>query len=110
MQWFAINNDLDALIDSLGICERIKNTPIPFSYSLFIKKFIFIYVITMPVAFVPLFGYLSAFISTFVFYALVSMELLAEEIEEPFGVDENDLPTDQLCLTIQDNVRQIFGA
>ena len=109
MQWFAINNDLDALIDSLGICERIKNTPIPFSYSLFIKKFIFIYVITMPVAFVPLFGYLSAFISTFVFYALVSMELLAEEIEEPFGVDENDLPTDQLCLTIQDNVQQIFG-
>jgi putative membrane protein len=110
MQWFAINNDLDALIDSLGICERIKNTPIPFSYSLFIKKFIFIYVITMPLAFVPLFGYLSAFISTFVFYALVSMELLAEEIEEPFGIDENDLPTDQLCLTIQNNVQQIFGA
>ena len=109
MQWFAINNDLDALIDSLGICERIKNTPIPFSYSLFIKKFIFIYVITMPLAFVPLFGYLSVFISTFVFYALVSMELLAEEIEDPFGIDENDLPTDQLCLTIQDNVRQIFG-
>ena len=109
MQWLALNNDLDALIDSLGICERIKNTPIPFSYSLFIKKFIFIYVITMPLAFVPLFGYLSAFISTFVFYALVSMELLAEEIEEPFGADENDLPTDQLCLTIQDNVRQIFG-
>lgn len=110
MQWFAINNDLDALIDSLGICERIKNTPIPFSYSLFIKKFIFIYVITMPLAFVPLFGYLSVFISTFVFYALVSMELLAEEIEYPFGIDENDLPTDQLCLTIQDNVQQIFGA
>ncbi len=110
MQWFAINNDLDALIDSLGICERIKNTPIPFSYSLFIKKFIFIYVITMPLAFVPLFGYLSVFISTFVFYALVSMELLAEEIEDPFGIDENDLPTDQLCLTIQNNVQQIFGA
>jgi putative membrane protein len=38
------------------------------------------------------------------------MELLAEEIEDPFGIDENDLPTDQLCLTIQDNVQQIFGA
>ena len=108
--WLALNRDLDSLINSLGICERIKNTPIPFSYSLFIKKFIFIYVVTMPLAFVPLFGYLSAFISTFVFYALVSMELLAEEIEDPFGTDQNDLPTDQLCLTIQDNVKQIFGA
>lgn len=107
--WLAISRDLDGLIRSLGVCERIKNTPIPFSYSLFIKKFIFIYVLTMPLAFVPLFGYLSAFISTFVFYALVSMELLAEEIEDPFGGDENDLPTDQLCLTIRTNCQQIFG-
>lgn len=108
--WLALNRDLDSLINSLGVCERIKNTPIPFSYSLFIKKFIFIYVVTMPLAFVPLFGYLSAFISTFVFYALVSMELLAEEIEDPFGSDQNDLPTDQLCITIQNNCQQIFGA
>lgn len=107
---FAIQKDLDELVFALGVCERIKNTPIPFSYSLFIKKFIFIYVLTMPLAFVPLFGYFSAFISTFVFYALVSMELLAEEIEDPFGSDENDLPTDQLCLTITDNCKQIFGA
>lgn len=107
---FAIQKDLDKLVFALGVCERIKNTPIPFSYSLFIKKFIFIYVLTMPLAFVPLFGYFSAFISTFVFYALVSMELLAEEIEDPFGSDENDLPTDQLCLTITDNCKQIFGA
>ena len=107
--WLALNRYLDSLINSLGVCERIKNTPIPFSYSLFIKKFIFIYVVTMPLAFVPLFGYLSVFISTFVFYALVSMELLAEEIEDPFGSDQNDLPTDQLCLTIQNNCQQIFG-
>mgnify|MGYP000051740226 CR=1 FL=1 len=107
--WLAVQKDMDALVASLGTCERIKNTPIPFSYSLFIKKFIFIYVLTMPLAFVPLFGYFSAFISTFVFYALVSMELLAEEIEDPFGSDENDLPTDQLCQTIEQNCQQIFG-
>jgi putative membrane protein len=107
---YALQKDHDELVFALGVCERIRNTPIPFSYSLFIKKFIFIYVLTMPLAFVPLFGYFSAFISTFVFYALVSMELLAEEIEDPFGFDENDLPTDQLCLTITENCKQIFGA
>lgn len=109
-QWASIQRDLDSLVSSLGACERIKNTPIPFSYSLFIKKFIFIYVVTMPLAFVPLFGYFSAFISTFVFYALVSMELLAEEIEDPFGADTNDLPTDQICLNIERNVKGIFGS
>ena len=62
----------------------------------------------MPLAFVELFGYYSAFISTFVFYALVSMELLAEEIEDPFGTDENDLPTDGLSETIRKNTEEFI--
>lgn len=103
-----LDKNVNSLIDSLGGCERIKNTPIPFSYSLFIKKFIFIYVITLPLAFVNQFGYFSALIATFVFYALVSMEVLAEEIEDPFGEDDNDLPTDQICDKIKENVNEIF--
>jgi putative membrane protein len=75
---------------------------------LFIKKFIFIYVITLPLAFVNQFGYFSGLIATFVFYALVSMEVLAEEIEDPFGKDDNDLPTDQICERIKLNVNEIF--
>ena len=96
----SMDTNLNSFLESLGACERIKNTPIPFSYSLFIKKFIFIYVTTLPVAFVNVFGYGAALIATFVFYVLVSMEVLAEEIEDPFGTDDNDLPTDQLCERI----------
>jgi putative membrane protein len=109
MEYLAINENLDSLIDSLGACERILNTPIPFSYSLFLKKFIFIYTMTIPLAFVTTFGYFSAFIATFIFYILVSMEVLAEEIEDPFGDDDNDLPTDQLCETIRGNVDEVFS-
>ena len=76
---------------------------------IFLKKFIVIYVSTLPLAFVSVFGYYSALISTFVFYVLVSMEVLAEEIEDPFGTDDNDLPTDGLSLKIRSNVREIFG-
>lgn len=103
-----VERNLNSLMDSLGGCERIKNTPIPFSYSLFIKKFIFVYVITLPLALVEQFSYFAALISTFIFYVLVSLEVLAEEIEDPFGTDENDLPTDQLCLKIKDSVEQVF--
>lgn len=103
-----LDRNLNSLLDSLGACERIKNTPIPFSYSLFLKKFIFIYVTTLPLAFVTVFGYYSAIIATFVFYVLVSMEVLAEEIEDPFGTDDNDLPTDQLAERIKRVVRDIL--
>ena len=109
IEYLAINDNLDSLVDSLGACERILNTPIPFSYSLFLKKFIFIYTTTLPLAFVTTFGYFSALIATFVFYVLVSMEVLAEEIEDPFGTDDNDLPTDQLCETIRTNVDEVFS-
>jgi len=107
-EFIILDRNINAFLDSLGACERIKNTPIPFSYSLFLKKFIFIYVMTLPLAFVTNFGYFSALIATFVFYVFVSMEVLAEEIEDPFGSDDNDLPTDNLTDKIKANVIEIF--
>jgi putative membrane protein len=103
-----LDKNLNNYLDCVGACERIKNTPIPFSYSLFIKKFIFIYVTTLPIAFVTIFGYASSLIATFVFYVLVSMEVLAEEIEDPFGTDDNDLPTDTICERIKESAVQAF--
>jgi putative membrane protein len=107
--FLSIDKNLNGLLDSMGACERIKKTPIPYSYSLFLKKFIFIYVTTLPFAFVNLFGYYSALIATFVFYVLVSMEVLAEEIEDPFGEDDNDLPTDDIALQIKNTVSQLLA-
>lgn len=108
-EYITFDKNINAFMDAVGACERIKNTPIPFSYSLFIKKFIFIYVTTLPLAFVNQFGYFSALIATFVFYVLVSMEVLAEEIEDPFGSDDNDLPTDTICERIRANVQEVLG-
>lgn len=103
-----IDVNLKSFADIIGACERIKNTPIPYSYSIFLKKFIFIFVTTIPLALVVDFGYWSALIVAFIFYVLVSMEILAEEIEDPFGFDDNDLPTDDLCAKIRSNVEEIF--
>ncbi|MDO7614289.1 MAG: hypothetical protein MUQ75_08615 [Crocinitomicaceae bacterium] len=107
--YIVIDVNLKSFSDIIGACERIKNTPIPYSYSMFFKKFIFIYVTTLPLAFVHSFGYYSSLVSIFVFYVLVSMEILAEEIEDPFGTDDNDLPTDSLSEKIKANVKEILG-
>lgn len=107
-EFLSLDQNLTNLLNSLGACERIKKTPIPYSYSLFLKKFIFIYVTTLPFAFVNLFGYYSALIATFVFYILVSMEVLAEEIEDPFGEDDNDLPTDEIAVQIKNTIAKIL--
>ena len=80
----------------------------PFSYKVFLKKFIFIYVVTLPLGFVTAFGYGTVLISVFIFYVLVSMEQLAEEIEDPFGTDDTDLPLDDMCDRVAINVRDIL--
>ena len=107
-QLIVLNNELTAFTDITGACERIKKTPIPYSYSLFIKKFIFIYVMTMPFGFVNDFRYWTVLVVVFTFYVLVSLELIAEEIEDPFGKDANDLPTDDIVATIKRNLDEIL--
>jgi putative membrane protein len=94
--------------DICGACERIKNTPIPYSYSIFIKKIIFLYVITMPLAFGMTIGYWAIPIVMIIFYAFASLELISEEIEDPFGTDSNDLPTDDMSARIKLNVEEIL--
>jgi len=103
-----LNAELTVLTDICGGCERIKKTPIPYSYSLFLKKFVFVYIVTMPFVFVADFGYWTALFATFMFYVLASLEIIAEEVENPFGTDANDLPTDDMAKNIALNVREIF--
>jgi len=103
-----INTEIQSFTDICGACERIKNTPIPYSYSAFIKKFIFIYVMTLPFGYSFSLGYYVAPVVMFIFYALASLELIAEEIEDPFGGDLNDLPTKKIASNIKKHVEEIL--
>jgi ion channel-forming bestrophin family protein len=107
-QLINLDKELKDFIDVMGACERIRNTPIPYSYSMFIKKFIFIYLVTLPFGFVSAFGYFTIPTVMLVSFILLSVELIGEEIEDPFGRDINDLPTDELAGKIRDNVKEIL--
>ena len=108
-QHWLVSQNLERMVDILGACERILKTPIPYSYSMFMKKFIFLYVVTLPLGFVNTFGWWAVPVVMLVFYILVSVELIAEEIEDPFGVDDNDLPLDGMAQTIRANTDEILG-
>ncbi len=107
-QYLALNTELSNFMEICGACERIKNTPIPFSYSGFIKKFVFFYVMSLPFGFGKSLGYIGVPVVVFIFYVLASLELIAEEIEDPFSGDENDVPTEKLAEHIRDHVKAIL--
>ena len=107
-QLLSMNDEITSFTDICGACERIKKTPIPFSYSVFIKKFIFTYIMTLPFAWVFEIGiYVVPFVC-FILFVFASIELIAEEIENPFGTDANDLPLNTICENIQTHVGEIF--
>jgi putative membrane protein len=108
-QLIILNQDFTAFTDICGACERIKNTPIPFSYGVFIKKFIFFFVMTLPFGWVFSLGYFIIPVVVLILYAFASLELIAEEIENPFGTDANDLPIDAICVNIKKHVNEIFN-
>ena len=107
-QLIILNNELVAFTDICGACERIKNTPIPYSYSAFIKKFIFFYTMTLPFGCSLSLGYYVVPVVVFIFYVLASLELIAEEIEDPFGDDENDLPIKKISENIKKHVEELI--
>jgi putative membrane protein len=107
-QLINIDKELKDFIDILGACERIKNTPIPYSYMMYIKKFIAIYIVTLPFGFVTQSGYLTIPVVLLVSFFLLSVELIAEEIEDPFGRDVTDLPLDDMAVRMRENIREIL--
>jgi putative membrane protein len=98
-----------ALLDITGACERIKKTPIPFSYSFFIKLLITAYLLIFPFIISETYHYFAIPALILAAYALMGVEMIADEIEEPFGLDCNDLPLGQMARNIRRNVHEILN-
>ncbi|WP_375416694.1 bestrophin family protein [uncultured Hymenobacter sp.] len=99
----------EALLDVAGACERIQKTPIPLSYSYFIKGFITVFILSMPFNLLDTYELLTIPITMFGAYALLGVEMIGDEIEDPFGKDSNDLPLTQMANCIRANVHEILG-
>ncbi len=106
-QLIVLENEVSSLANILGACERIRNTPIPFGYSIHLKRILLIYLIALPFGFIKSMEWYSIPFMIMVFYTMIGLELIAEEIEEPFGNDMNDLPFDELADKIAANINEI---
>ncbi|MEL6696653.1 MAG: bestrophin family ion channel [Bacteroidota bacterium] len=103
-----VRPEIQEFLNIQGACERIKATPIPFAHNFFIKMLILVYTAFLPFVLVPTIGFYAIIMTMLVSYALVGLEYISVEIEEPFGLDCNDLPTHNLARKIEKNVHEIL--
>lgn len=101
-------DNLQGFTDVLGGCERIKKTPIPFSHSSFIKMFMMLYLVILPFGLVDVFQYLTIPAVMIMGFALIGVEVISEEIENPFGMEANSLPLTAMCDGIRDGAYEIL--
>lgn len=104
-----IDQSLNQLSEVLGSCERIKNTPIPFSYSVLLHRTVYIYCYLLPFGLVDTIGKLTPVVVGIVAYTFFGLDAIGDEIEEPFGTTPNDLPLTALSYAVEIDLRQLTG-
>lgn len=105
----SIDATLSAMTAAAASCERIKNTPVPFSYSLLLHRTAYMYCFLLPFGLVDTIGFMTPIVVAIVAYTFFGLDALGDELEEPFGTEPNDLPLDAICRAIEIDLRSALG-
>lgn len=104
-----LERSLETLTDIQGGCERIKSTPIPFSYTVLMHRTVAVYCLCLPFALVPSIEFITPVVVALVTYTFFGLDAIGDEIENPFDGTDNDLPLHQLSRMIDINLRERLG-
>lgn len=102
------DNDLVALLDYIGGCERIRKTPLPRSYAIQIRRFMVVFLVTLPFTLLPRVGSLTPLATMLVAYPLLALDKIGDDIQDPFSLSNLDfLPLDGIGRSIQDDLMDL---
>ncbi|SDA44141.1 bestrophin family protein [Sinorhizobium sp. NFACC03] len=108
-QWAQLDGTVGRMSAMLAACERIRNTPVPFGYTLLLHRTAYLFCFLLPFGFADALGGATPFVTALVAYTFFGLNALGDELEEPFGVLPNDLPIMALAETIEINLREALG-
>jgi putative membrane protein len=109
LQAQSMDRNLNLLTEAAGACERIANTPIPYTYRVLMNRTVMVYCLLLPIGLSTTIGWLTPIIATFVAYTFLALDVIAEQIEEPFGTEPNDLALASMCHALEVSVCELVG-
>ncbi|MCC9608694.1 hypothetical protein LOC68_08985 [Blastopirellula sp. JC732] len=93
------------LIDHIGGCERILKTPLAVAFSIKIRRFLFLYLLFLPMAMIDYVGAFTPLLTMLVTYPLLSLDQIGVELQNPFCHRRlNHLPLGDISKTIRENL------
>jgi len=109
MEFLALDPHARALMDVCGACERIRSSPVPLSYRALLRHGTVLYLLSAPWFMSAEYGYWAIAIVCLMAYFLLGTELTAENVEQPFGDDADDLTLTTFCETIRKSCTEVLG-
>jgi putative membrane protein len=103
-----LDTHVKSFMEICGACERIRNTPLSSSYRALLRHGIAIYLAISPFYLIEDTGLAGIPMFILAAYFLLGIELVAEEIEEPFGAGGDNLPLERYCTTIEKSIQEIL--
>ena len=108
MEFLDLSRNITKNSEYLAICESLKDTPPPKTYIIHLRGFVLFYAGIIPFGFIHELGvWMMLFLAVF-FYFYTGMEIISEEVEDPFGFDQNDLPVNELTKMAERRITQII--
>ena len=107
IEQLAFEDNFNKISDIIGGCERIASTPIPYTYSVLLHRTVYLYCFLLPFGFVQTLGWMTPFAIVFIAYTFVALEAIADELEDPFGLQPNDLALDAMSKMIENTLLEI---
>ncbi|TCU57872.1 putative membrane protein [Novosphingobium sp. PhB57] len=104
-----IEEQLHLLAQVQAGCERIALTPVPFSYSLLLHRTAYIFCLALPFALAGSLGWWTLLPVLLVSYTFFGLDALGDQLEDPFGLEPNDLPLDAMVRTVEREMLSALG-
>ncbi|KAI9189471.1 hypothetical protein H9P43_000904 [Blastocladiella emersonii ATCC 22665] len=98
---------VSSMVDTISQLERVLTSPIPLAYSVHIKQALYIYLLILPFQIIQPFKALSILVVFLAAFTMLGVESIGAEIENPFGVDLNDINLNGLVDSVRNEIDAI---
>ncbi len=110
MVYVRLDERLTALASCQVACERIKGTPVPFTYTLLLHRTAYAFCFLLPFGLVGTMGWGTPVLAALVAYAFFGLDALGDELQDPFGTGANCLPLSAMARTVESSLLEALGA
>ncbi|GEN67996.1 MULTISPECIES: bestrophin family protein [Chryseobacterium] len=108
-QQMQLNDIVTRLCDSMGKCERLKNTVFPRSYSILVHILIYVFAAILPFGLDDSQLVVEIAITFLIPIMFIAIEKTSIIMQDPFENGPVDTPMTSLAQTIEINIRQMIG-